>query len=44
MRRFRGHQNTAKNFVRAAFGPREKLVVGGSEVPNANATTHTPSP
>jgi COMPASS component SWD3 len=30
-RRFKGHQNTSKNFVRAAFGPSEKLVVSGSE-------------
>ena len=32
MRRFKGHQNTSKNFVRAGFGPDESLVVGGSEV------------
>lgn len=29
--RFKGYQNTAKNFVRAEFGPREALVVAGSE-------------
>jgi COMPASS component SWD3 len=31
VRRFKGHQNTSKNFVRATFGPSEKLVVSGSE-------------
>jgi COMPASS component SWD3 len=31
LRRYKGHQNTSKNFVRAGFGPRERLVVGGSE-------------
>ncbi|XP_024385842.1 uncharacterized protein [Physcomitrium patens] len=31
IRRFKGHQNTSKNFVRASFGPDESLVVGGSE-------------
>mmetsp|Transcript_60076 Transcript_60076/g.190842 ORF Transcript_60076/g.190842 Transcript_60076/m.190842 type:complete len:143 (-) Transcript_60076:20-448(-) len=31
IQRFKGHQNTSKNFVRASFGPNEKLVVGGSE-------------
>lgn len=30
-KRFRGHQNTSKNFIRASFGPQEALVVGGSE-------------
>lgn len=29
--RFKGHQNTSKNFVRASFGPRESVVIGGSE-------------
>eukprot|EP01117_Protostelium_nocturnum_P019685 TRINITY_DN859_c0_g1_i1.p1 TRINITY_DN859_c0_g1~~TRINITY_DN859_c0_g1_i1.p1 ORF type:complete len:491 (-),score=81.12 TRINITY_DN859_c0_g1_i1:1125-2597(-) len=29
--RFKGHQNTTKNFVRAGFGPSESLVIGGSE-------------
>ncbi|CAM6106108.1 unnamed protein product [Calypogeia fissa] len=31
IKRFKGHQNTSKNFVRASFGPDESLVVGGSE-------------
>ena len=31
VKRFKGHQNTAKNFIRARFGPRESLVLGGSE-------------
>ncbi|TMW58948.1 hypothetical protein Poli38472_007093 [Pythium oligandrum] len=31
IQRFKGHQNTAKNVVRAAFGPREAFVLGGSE-------------
>eukprot|EP00177_Eucheuma_denticulatum_P008135 GFKZ01014818.1.p1 GENE.GFKZ01014818.1~~GFKZ01014818.1.p1 ORF type:complete len:617 (-),score=58.73 GFKZ01014818.1:910-2760(-) len=31
VRRFKGHQNTSKNFIRTRFGPREKVVVGGSE-------------
>ncbi|OQR91077.1 hypothetical protein THRCLA_22491 [Thraustotheca clavata] len=31
LQRFKGHQNTAKNVVRAAFGPREDFVLGGSE-------------
>jgi len=31
IRRFKGHQNTSKNFVRASFGPDESLIVGGSE-------------
>jgi WD40 repeat protein len=34
IRRFKGHQNTSKNFVRASFGPDESLIVGGSEVFN----------
>lgn len=29
--RFKGHQNTSKNFVRASFGPRESVIFGGSE-------------
>lgn len=31
VKRFKGHQNTSKNFIRAAFGPLENVVVGGSE-------------
>jgi COMPASS component SWD3 len=31
MRRFKGHQNTSKNFLRASFGPLERLILGGSE-------------
>ena len=31
IQRFKGHQNTAKNVVRAALGPRESFVLGGSE-------------
>eukprot|EP00742_Colponemidia_sp_Colp-10_P005419 GILJ01005791.1.p1 GENE.GILJ01005791.1~~GILJ01005791.1.p1 ORF type:complete len:646 (-),score=96.73 GILJ01005791.1:200-2086(-) len=31
VQRFKGHQNTSKNFVRVRFGPNEKVVVGGSE-------------
>ncbi|KAF4321128.1 hypothetical protein BBO99_00004015 [Phytophthora kernoviae] len=31
LQRFKGHQNTAKNIVRASFGPRERFVLGGSE-------------
>eukprot|EP01137_Pigoraptor_chileana_P022042 Opistho-2@86488 len=31
IRRFRGHQNTSKNFVRACFGPSTSLITGGSE-------------
>ena len=30
-KRFKGHQNTSKNFVTAGFGPSERLIVGGSE-------------
>ncbi|GJQ11439.1 hypothetical protein GpartN1_g3230.t1 [Galdieria partita] len=30
-RRFKGHQNTSKNFIRVGFGTNEELVVGGSE-------------
>eukprot|EP00190_Bangiopsis_sp_CCMP1999_P003760 CAMPEP_0198731134 /NCGR_PEP_ID=MMETSP1475-20131203/28264_1 /TAXON_ID= ORGANISM="Unidentified sp., Strain CCMP1999" /NCGR_SAMPLE_ID=MMETSP1475 /ASSEMBLY_ACC=CAM_ASM_001111 /LENGTH=585 /DNA_ID=CAMNT_0044494053 /DNA_START=340 /DNA_END=2094 /DNA_ORIENTATION=+ len=31
VRRYKGHQNTSKNFIRTSFGPRECLIVGGSE-------------
>lgn len=31
VKRFKGHQNTSKNFVRSGFGPREDVVIGGSE-------------
>ena len=31
VRRYKGHQNSCKNFVRARFGPQGRLVVGGSE-------------
>lgn len=31
IQRFKGHQNTAKNIIRASFGPREAFVLGGSE-------------
>lgn len=31
VRRFKGHQNTSKNFIRTGFGPSESVVVGGSE-------------
>jgi COMPASS component SWD3 len=31
IRRYKRHQNTSRNFVRAAFGPRERLIIGGSE-------------
>ncbi|KAN0027026.1 hypothetical protein ACTFIU_009706 [Dictyostelium citrinum] len=31
IKRFKGHQNTSKNFIRSSFGPNESLVVGGSE-------------
>ncbi|CAN8062671.1 unnamed protein product [Agarophyton chilense] len=31
VKRFKGHQNTSKNFVRSVFGPRESVVIGGSE-------------
>lgn len=31
VRRFKGHQNTSKNFIRSAFGPREAQIIGGSE-------------
>jgi hypothetical protein len=32
LRRFKGHQNTSKNFIRGVFGPRQEIIVGGSEV------------
>lgn len=31
VRKFKGHQNTSKNFIRSAFGPREAQIIGGSE-------------
>lgn len=31
IRRFKGHQNTSKNFIRSEFGPKDRLIVGGSE-------------
>ena len=31
VRRFKGHQNTSKNFIRTRFGPLENVVCGGSE-------------
>eukprot|EP00124_Ichthyophonus_hoferi_P004443 Ihof_evm2s489 gene=Ihof_evmTU2s489 len=31
IQRFRGHQNTSKNFIRSGFGPTRHLVTGGSE-------------
>lgn len=31
LRAFKGHQNTARNFVRARFGPVRDLVLSGSE-------------
>ncbi|KAA8493639.1 putative WD repeat-containing protein [Porphyridium purpureum] len=31
VRRFKGHQNTSKNFIRTTFGPDEQLIFGGSE-------------
>lgn len=31
VRRFKGHQNTSKNFIRTGFGPLENVVIGGSE-------------
>ena len=29
--RFKGHQNTYKNLIRASFGPKQAVIVGGSE-------------
>ncbi|XP_004347572.1 WD-repeat protein [Capsaspora owczarzaki ATCC 30864] len=31
VRRFRGHQNTSKSFIRAGFGPTQDLIASGSE-------------
>ncbi|KYR00548.1 hypothetical protein DLAC_02562 [Tieghemostelium lacteum] len=31
IKRFKGHQNTSKNFIRSSFGPNETLVISGSE-------------
>lgn len=31
VRRFKGHENTSKNFIRTGFGPSESVVIGGSE-------------
>mmetsp|Transcript_6953 Transcript_6953/g.9033 ORF Transcript_6953/g.9033 Transcript_6953/m.9033 type:complete len:1004 (+) Transcript_6953:244-3255(+) len=31
IRKYRGHQNTSRNFVRAIMGPMDSLVMGGSE-------------
>jgi len=31
MRKFKGHQNTSRNFVRACFGTNNKCIIGGSE-------------
>ena len=31
VKRFRGHQNSSRHFIRAAFGPTNKKVMGGSE-------------
>jgi hypothetical protein len=32
VKRYRGHQNISKNFIRAMFGPSPLIVTGGSEV------------
>lgn len=32
LRRYKGHQNTSKNFIRGGFGPQKAVVIGGSEV------------
>lgn len=29
--KFKGHQNTSKNFIRVIYGPKENVIVGGSE-------------
>eukprot|EP00698_Gefionella_okellyi_P005108 TRINITY_DN14689_c0_g1_i1.p1 TRINITY_DN14689_c0_g1~~TRINITY_DN14689_c0_g1_i1.p1 ORF type:complete len:564 (-),score=73.00 TRINITY_DN14689_c0_g1_i1:15-1637(-) len=34
LKRFKGHQNTSKNFIRGSFGPKQSLVLGGSEDSN----------
>eukprot|EP01113_Clastostelium_recurvatum_P035398 TRINITY_DN4932_c0_g1_i4.p1 TRINITY_DN4932_c0_g1~~TRINITY_DN4932_c0_g1_i4.p1 ORF type:complete len:633 (-),score=71.36 TRINITY_DN4932_c0_g1_i4:60-1958(-) len=31
IKRFKGHQNTSKNFIRSYFGPSQSLIIGGSE-------------
>mmetsp|Transcript_37641 Transcript_37641/g.150106 ORF Transcript_37641/g.150106 Transcript_37641/m.150106 type:complete len:603 (-) Transcript_37641:890-2698(-) len=31
IRRYKEHQNTSKNFIRSSFGPRERVIIGGSE-------------
>ena len=31
VKRFRGHQNSSRHFIRAAFGPTDEKVMGGSE-------------
>eukprot|EP01135_Chromosphaera_perkinsii_P008304 Nk52_evm1s1253 gene=Nk52_evmTU1s1253 len=31
LKRFRGHQNTSKNFIKAGFGPTSSLISSGSE-------------
>lgn len=31
IKKFKGHQNTSKNFIRSSFGPQEALVIGGSQ-------------
>mmetsp|Transcript_1074 Transcript_1074/g.1467 ORF Transcript_1074/g.1467 Transcript_1074/m.1467 type:complete len:217 (+) Transcript_1074:615-1265(+) len=31
LKRFKGHQNTSKNYIRACFGPNESLIISGSE-------------
>lgn len=36
VQRFKGHQSTAKNIIRASFGPREAFVLGGSEDGNVH--------
>lgn len=32
VQRYKGHQNTFKNFVKCTFGPSEAVIIGGSEV------------
>lgn len=32
LRRFKGHQNTSKNFIRSAFGPNERYACCADEV------------
>lgn len=31
IQRYRGHQNFVSNFVKASFGPEEKIIISGSE-------------